>query len=220
MTRSLGGPLDQRAHLGDLAGQRPLVQQAIGHVAVEGVERAEAVARIRPAQILLHLPDHAAPRHDERIMDLPRESDALVRDSGTVAPEHGERVEPHGEVVEILTVAVRLFADADAARAAENAIDLGDQPFGLVKVALLAQRFVERDEKHEPEGIGPQIAQAVRPDPLFTHPIELLEHIGRIGQSAHRRTRSLRPTEWSPKVFTRKWDSSGLIRINGSIPIP
>ena len=49
-----------------------------------------------------------------------------------MAPEHGERIEPHGEVVEILTVAIRLFADANAARAAENAIDLGDQSFGLV----------------------------------------------------------------------------------------
>ena len=88
-------------------------------------------------------------------MDLPHESDALIAIARSVAPEHGKRIKPHGEVVEILTVAARFFADADAARAPENAIDLGDQPFGLVKVALLARHVVERDEKHEPEGIGP-----------------------------------------------------------------
>ena len=74
------------------ANARP---DAIRHVAVESVERAEAVARIRPAQILLHLPGDARSRHDESVMDLPHERDALFA-MRAVAPEHGNPIEPRG----------------------------------------------------------------------------------------------------------------------------
>lgn len=41
-----------------------------------------------------------------------------------MAAEQGQRIEPHGKIMEILALAVRLFADADAAQPAEHAIDL------------------------------------------------------------------------------------------------
>jgi hypothetical protein len=48
----VGSPLDERIHLADLARQVLLVAQAIGHIAVKGIERAEPISGIRPAQIL------------------------------------------------------------------------------------------------------------------------------------------------------------------------
>src|SRR6478736_9336868 len=46
-----GGALDERMHLADLARQGLLVEQAIGHIPVKGIERAETISGIRPAQI-------------------------------------------------------------------------------------------------------------------------------------------------------------------------
>lgn len=131
-----GGALDERIHLADLARQGLLVEQAIGHIPVKGIERAETISGIRPAQILLHFPDHATPRHDERIVDLPRECHTLFAIERTIAAKHGKRIEPHGEIVEILAFAVRLLADADAARPPEHAIDLGHQSFGLIEITF------------------------------------------------------------------------------------
>jgi hypothetical protein len=87
--------------------------------------------------------------------------------------------------VEILAVAVRLLADADAARPPEHAIDLGNQSFGLIEITFVPQRLIERHEKHETECIGPQIAQAVRPDPLLAHPGELVERVSSVAQPTH-----------------------------------
>ena len=180
-----GGALDERIHLADLARQGLLVEQAIGHIPVKGIERAETISGIRPAQILLHFPDHATPRHDERIVDLPRECHTLFAIERTIAAKHGKRIEPHGEIVEILAVAVRLLADADAARPPEHAIDLGHQSFGLIEITFVARRLIERYEKHDTERIGPQIAQAVRPDPLLAHPGELVDRVSSVAQPTH-----------------------------------
>ena len=61
--------VDDFFHLGDLVSQRLFVEEPIGDVAIERIKGAEAVAGIRPAQILLHFPDDAAARHDERPVD-------------------------------------------------------------------------------------------------------------------------------------------------------
>jgi len=52
-------------------------------------------------------------------------------------PPQGEQ--PHGEVVEALPVAVARLADADAARAAEDPLDLRNQPFGFIEPALVTE---------------------------------------------------------------------------------
>ena len=63
-------------------------------------------------------------------MDLPHESNPLVAIGRTMAPEHGKGIEPHGKVVKILTVAIRL-RPAEGVHAAvdeEQIRGLGDAP--------------------------------------------------------------------------------------------
>ena len=72
-----------------------------------------------------------------------------------MARQYGERVEPHREIVEILAVAVRRFADADAARAPEHPVDLGHHPLRLVEEPPFAQFRIERNQQHDAERIGP-----------------------------------------------------------------
>ena len=103
--------------------------------------------------------------------------DAHLRVVRHMAAEHGERVQPHREVVKILAVAIGRFADANAARATEHAIDFRDEPFRLVEVAALFRFGVQRDQQDDAEGIGPQIAPPIGPDAFRAHPGELVEHV-------------------------------------------
>jgi hypothetical protein len=90
--------------------------------------------------------------------------------------------------MEILPVAVRLFANANTAFAAKHALYVRDEPLRFVEKPLLAQRLVERHEKDQSESIGPKIAQAIGPDMLRAHPIELGQHMLSVLQSAHKRS--------------------------------
>jgi hypothetical protein len=110
------GRVDERAHVGDFTRQCALIKASIRDVAVEGVERAETEARIGRAQILLHLPDHAPARHDKGGVNLMHQIDALASIVRHNARKHGECVKPHRQIVKILAVPVRRFADANAAR--------------------------------------------------------------------------------------------------------
>jgi len=101
-----------------------------------------------------------------------------------VPAEAAKREHPHGEVVEVLAVAVRFLADAVAARATENAVDRAHEILGLIEERRLFEVAVERDKQDQAEGVGPQIAQPVRPDALAPHPVELGEDvIGPLKQS-------------------------------------
>ena len=170
-------PLDDCAHLGDLGRQLLRAEQAVGHIAVEGVHRAEAVAGVRRREVLLHLPDHAPAGQHERMVDVLRDADALLAIGGLVLAEAGQRVEPHGEIVEILPVAVSRFADAIAALSAKHLVDFRHQLAGIVEPAPLTRLAEEGDVEHKPEGVGPEVTQAIGPDTLVAHPVELVQHI-------------------------------------------
>src|SRR5438067_6721550 len=96
--------------------------------------------------------------------------------------EASEGVEPHREIVEILTVAVRRFADAVAALPAEYAVHVDDEIARRVEPALLARFAEERDVEHQPEGVGPEVAQAIGPDALAAHPVELADDINAVAR--------------------------------------
>ena len=85
------------------------------------------------------------------------DADALLAIGGLVLAEAGEGVEPHREIMEILAVAVRRFADAVAALPAEHAVHVDDEIARRIEPALLARFAEQRDVKHQPEGVGPQI---------------------------------------------------------------
>src|SRR5262245_41084236 len=86
--------VDDLFHLGDLLSQRLFVEEPIGDIAVERIKGAEAVAGIRSAQILLHFPDDAAARHDERPVDSTRERNSLVAIGWLVTLQHTESGTP------------------------------------------------------------------------------------------------------------------------------
>ena len=115
-------------------------------------------------------------------MDVLGNADALLAIVRLVLAEAGERVEPHGEIVEILAVAVRRFADAVAALPAEHAVDVDHEIARRIEPALLARFAEQRNVEHETEGIGPQIPQAIGPDALAAHPVELADDIIEVAQ--------------------------------------
>src|SRR5271167_2511498 len=105
-----------------------LIKASIGDIAVESIERAETKARIRSAQILLHLPNDASSRHNKCAVNLVHELDALAPIGRHIPPQYRERVQPHRQIVEILAVPIRRFPDPDAARAPEYTFDIGHHP--------------------------------------------------------------------------------------------
>ena len=137
------GAVDKLAHIGDFAGERFLIEHPVRNITVEGIERTQAITRIGTAQILLHFPDHATPWQEKGVVDLMNEIDALLAVSWDMPPDHGERVEPHGKIMEVLAIAVGFLADANAARPPEHAIDLCNHPFRLVQEFVLSQRAIE-----------------------------------------------------------------------------
>ena len=70
----------------------------------------------------------------------------------------------------MLTVAIRRFSDANAARARQDAINFCDQPFRLIKVLAPSRFGMQRGQQNDTEGICPQIPETVRPDALSMHP--------------------------------------------------
>ena len=86
--------------------------------------------------------------------------------------EYSQRIKPHGEIMEILPVAVGFLANPDAALAAQYAIDLSDDPTGVIDKFRLLQGLGKRDEQNDSERICPQIAQPIRPDAALAHPVE------------------------------------------------
>ena len=97
-----------------------------------------------------------------------------------VPAKDGKRIKPHGQIMKILAIAVRRFADANAAGAPKHAIDFSNNPFRLVEISALSRFGVERNDDDDPEGISPQILLAVQPDVLRTHPVELVEDMARV----------------------------------------
>src|SRR5665648_171106 len=87
--------------------------------------------------------------------------------------------------MEVLAVAVRLLADADAALAPEHSFHLGDHPQRLVEIFLLFERVVEGSEQDDAESVRPEIAKAVRPDALLAHPGELSKDSVNVLEPAH-----------------------------------
>src|SRR5665648_789268 len=87
--------------------------------------------------------------------------------------------------MEVLAVAVRLLADADAALAPEHTFHLGDHPQRLVEIFLFFERVVEGREQDDAECVRPKIAQPVWPDALFAHPGELLQDSVNVLEPAH-----------------------------------
>ena len=69
--------------------------------------------------------------------------------------EAAEREQPHGEIVEVLSVTVGRLADADPDPPAEDAVDLPDHPFCLVQVLNVAGSMVKGDEQDHPERVRP-----------------------------------------------------------------
>ena len=119
-------------------------------------------------------------------MDLLDQADALLTIGRNVTGESGERIEPHRQVMEVLSIAIRFFTDANAARTAEDTVDFRRYPFGLAEVSLLSKLIIQRDEENDAESVRPQIAKPIRPYALFAHPIELVQDIGRFLQHRER----------------------------------
>ena len=86
--------------------------------------------------------------------------------------------------MEILAVAVGRLADPDAARPAQNALDFRHEPFRLAQKRLVPEVATQGHEKDEPEGVSPEIAQAVRPDALLAHPVEFREDVIDVAEHA------------------------------------
>ena len=59
-------------------------------------------------------------------MDLMNDIDSLLAVSWNKPPDHGDRVEPHGKIMEVLAVAVGILADARP------------RPMSSVAIAVLA----------------------------------------------------------------------------------
>src|SRR4029077_17001280 len=93
------------------------------------------------------------------------------------APQHTESINPQGEKVEILPIAVGLFPDTNAALSPKHAVDLSHEFHCPVQIGLLIKCPIERDKKNEAESIGPEIAQPIRPNPLRAHPRRLAPDI-------------------------------------------
>ena len=102
-----------------------------------------------------------------------------------MARQYRERIEPHREIVEILSVPIRRFSDADAARAPEHPVDFGHQPLSLVEESALAQFRIKRNQKYDAERIGPRIALPIRPYALRAHPVQLVENVSNVPASGH-----------------------------------
>ena len=83
--------------------------------------------------------------------------------------------------MEILSIAIGLFADANPAWAPEHALHLGHDPLGLVHEVAIAELFPKRDQQNDAEGIGAEITQPVRPDPLLAHPLETPQDLRDLG---------------------------------------
>ena len=180
-----GRAVDQQAHFGDLTRERGFIKQAVRDVAVEGIQRAKSVSRIRAAQILVHLPNDAAARDDKCVMDLLRQFHAFLFVVRDLAAKHAECIKPHGKVVKILTVAIRRFSDANAAWAPQDAINFRDQPFRLIKVLAPSRFGVQRGQQNDTEGICPQIPETVRPDALSTHSRQSLFNVAYVVVARH-----------------------------------
>ena len=116
---------------------------------------------------------------------ITRQGDSLVPIGRLVPPKHGKRIEPHGEIVEILTVPIGLFANTDATLPSQHTLNLTLQCYSLVKELLLLQLLIKRDEEDEAKGISPQITQPVRPDVLRPHEGKLGEDIVDALESGH-----------------------------------
>ena len=93
-------------------------------------------------------------------MYLAHEFHSLSPVVSKVPAKDGKRIKPHGQVMEILAIAVRRFADANAAGAPKHAIDFSNNPFRLVEISAFSRFGVKRDEEDDPEGIRPQIPLA------------------------------------------------------------
>ena len=63
--------------------------------------------------------------------------------------------QPHRQIVEVLSVAIGRFADANAARTAQHTLDFGDEPLGLVEVAFVVKLPAQGDKQDHAESIGP-----------------------------------------------------------------
>jgi len=71
--------VDSLPHISDFTGKLVLIEHPVRNVSIEGIERAEAIAWIGAAQVLLHFPDHATPGHQKGVVDLMNEIDAPSR---------------------------------------------------------------------------------------------------------------------------------------------
>jgi hypothetical protein len=59
-----------------------------------------------------------------------------------VTTEHGKCIEPHCQVMKILTIPVRLFTNTNAARPTEHPVDLGNKAFSFIEERRIIQSFV------------------------------------------------------------------------------
>src|SRR5271169_2485017 len=99
------------------------------------------------------------------------EIDALASIGRHMARQYGERIEPHREIMEILSVPVRRLPDADTARTPEHPVDFGHYPLRFIEKLRLAQFRIERNQQHDAECIGPSVARPVWPYALRAHPV-------------------------------------------------
>ena len=163
-------PFHQRPHLLDLLRQPDRVQEAIDHQPVKRIQRAQPEARIGAAQVLAHLPDDPGSGDDERGVNGSHERDGLVAVAGVDGAQALEREDPHGQVVEVLPVPVRLLADPDSPWPPEHPLDLGDHPLALAQQAIVSNLAPQGHQQHDAERVGPEIPQPVGPDARLPHP--------------------------------------------------
>ena len=76
-----------RRHVIDLARELLLVEQAVRDVSVERVHRTETIAGVGFAEVLHHLPEHAAALEHEGIVDLAHQGDAALSVFGQLLAE-------------------------------------------------------------------------------------------------------------------------------------
>jgi hypothetical protein len=88
-----------------------------------------------------------------------------------------QRENPHRQIVKVLAVAIRSFADSKTALSAKNTLDVGDNALSFIEELVLLQFVVERDQQNNAEGIGPQVSHAIGPDALFAHPVEFGQYL-------------------------------------------
>ena len=74
-------------------------------------------------------------------MNLTDQVDTFLPIRFRVAPQYGERIQPHCRIMKILSVPVQCFTDTDTTRSPKYAVYLRYQPLGQMRLLRIHASF-------------------------------------------------------------------------------